>query len=168
MTRVDPDPLEVRATKLVPAVRILATSSFTQLARRFPFIAEYKPHDWDFFVMAGGVSVALNALLRRVQHERFKSIYALIAPDLRQWNPQSENAIADCQRFVKHTLDGAPLQPTSEQPLRHLAVESLGMWVLWNLMQREPTDEEAQAARSVGGLLAQSFDSWWDDFFTPG
>jgi hypothetical protein len=162
-----PDPLEVPAKRLVWAARSLATSSFTQVASRFPFVAEYKPHDWDFFVAAGGVSVALNALLKRVQPDRFKSVYAVIVPDLHQWDPQSEYAIVDCQRFVRRTLNEVTSQPTSAELPRYLAVDSLGIWVLWNLMRREPTDKEAQAARSVGGLLAQSFDSWWDDSFTP-
>jgi hypothetical protein len=151
------DPLYEQAKRLVSAANILAISTFTPAAEQYDFLKECDPQDWDFFATAAIIQVALNNLARSVSAERFKSLYAIIASEVHNWNSQGEEAILDCRSFIKRMLDAEPAGSESVAP-----IDALGMWVILNLLRREPTYAEAQASRAIGGALAAPLHDWWD------
>jgi len=151
------DPLYEQAKRLISAAHIAAISTFTPAAEQFDFLKECDPRDWDFFATAAVIQVALNSLACSVSAERFKSLYTVIASEVHNWNSQGEDAILDCQSFIKHMLDAEPADADRFAP-----IDALGMWVIWNLLRREPTYAEAQASRAIGGTLATPLHDWWD------
>ena len=151
------DPLEDQARRLVSAANILAVSTFVPFIDKYAFLKQCDPNDWDFFATAAAIHVAIASLIRSVSPERFKLLYLTITPEIHNWNRQGEDAILDCQRFIKRTLD---TQPTGAESV--LPTDALGMWIIWNLLRRAPTYEEAQASHSIGRALATSLHDWWD------
>ena len=139
------------------AANILAVSTFVPLIDKYPFLKQCAPKDWDFFATAAAIHVAIASLIRSVSSERFKLLYLAVVPEIHNWNQQSEDAILDCQRFIKRTLDAQPAGAGSVLPS-----DALGMWIIWNLLLRAPTYEEAQASRSIGRALAAPLRDWWD------
>jgi len=154
------DPLEPQAQRLVPACLVLSTSSFVPLLDNHPFLNECKVDQWDFFATAAAVFIGINNLKRHVSRRRFKSLYSVMLGGISQWNPQGEEATLDCQKFVARIIDSkAPEQVSGDNSD---ATDAVGMWVLWNVLQRKPSYEEAPAAREIGLILASSLQDWWD------
>jgi hypothetical protein len=60
----------------------------------------------------------------------------------------------DCQNFVTRN---EPIMRNEPE----LITSVLGLWVLRNVLRREPTDEEIQAAPGIGQVLAEPFLDWW-------
>jgi len=144
------DRLHDDAAKLVPAANIAAVSSFAPLLDQHPLLRGAKAEAWDFFATAGAIFVALNNLKAAVSPERFKDLYSVLLPKMRQWHERGEDAVLDCQKFVARTV--------SPDVSPH---DALGFWVLWNVMQREPSAEEARATRDIGNTLSAPFQEWW-------
>lgn len=40
--------------------------------------------------------------------------------------------------------------------------EAAGLWVLFNLLGREPSAEEAEGAKAIGYMLSLPLHDWWD------
>lgn len=153
------DPLRGQAERLVSAANIAATASFVPLLHSYPLLRNATVKDWDFFATAAATCVGIVRLVHFVPPDRFKSLYALILPELRRWSPQGEDAVLDCQKFIKRVMDSSQ----STVPDNHLiAADPLGTWVLWNLFQKEPSHTESHVARAVGQLLAAQFHDWWE------
>ena len=78
------DSLHEQAVKLVPAVNIMAVSSFVPLLDQHPLLRQAKVEAWDFFATAGAIFVAINNLKGAVSGERFLNIYAVVLSHLLQ------------------------------------------------------------------------------------
>jgi hypothetical protein len=147
------DPLEEKADNLVPFCRIMATQMFIPVIEQFKFVGHSKPEDWDFFATVASVHVALNGLTAKVGAERFKSLYPIIAEHVRKLDKQGEAALEDCQKFVMRSYDKNNADHN---------IATLGLWVLWNVLRRQPTREEMNAAPGIGHVLAEPFLGWWE------
>ncbi len=153
------DPLRAQAKRLVPAASIAAISSFMPLLDRYPLLRNANVKDWDFFATAAATCVGIVRLIHTVHPDRFKSLYAAILPELHRWSPQGEDAVLDCQKFIKLGADANRSDGADKQ---FLTTDSLGMWVLWNLIQRQPSsDGGAQVAHAIGRCLVAHFHDWW-------
>lgn len=145
--------LAKQAKDLAKVANIISISSFTTLAAEYPFLEQCDLDDWDFFMTAGAIFIALNNLQIQVSGDQFIALYP--SAELQEWHAKGEDAISDCQKFVHKLTEDSPgtVDPT----------DALGMWVLWNLLRREPTFEEAQAARGVGTILVSGVEGWWEE-----
>jgi hypothetical protein len=148
------DPLDSQAESLVSACGILATTTFVPVIDQFTFLKTCKPEDWDFFAAVVAVNVALNTLATEVAAERFKRLDSIVAAQLNKWDRQGLAAVRDCQQFVNRAV-------TKGNNEMQQAVQALGLWVLWNLLQRQPTDNELHAAPAIGMMLARPLQDWW-------
>jgi hypothetical protein len=151
------DPLEDQARRLVDATNILAISTFVPAIDQYPFLKQCNPKDWDFFATVASIQVGIANLIHCVPEERFKLLYPIIAAALHKWNPQGEDAVQDCQAFIRQSLDPKSIATGDIQP-----IDALGMWVIWNLLRRAPSRDEAQASRAIGRALAAPIEDWWN------
>jgi hypothetical protein len=146
------DPLEKKADDLVAFCRIMATQMFIPVIERFKFLEHTKPEEWDFFATIASAHVALNELRSNVSPERFKHLYSIVAEHVCKLDKQGEAALADCQKFVMRSYN-------KDNADHNIA--TLGLWVLWNVLRRQPTREEMNAAPGIGRVLAEPFLGWW-------
>ena len=153
------DPVDEKVELLVPAAKGWAIVSFQSVDKEFhlavdssnPFSA------WDFFVTVGGVTVAVFSLFQRFPEEKAVRLFNQICKELDEWDVNGSRALEDCRAFIARSLQGSPGQHSDVTPK-----DALGMWVLWNIYGRCPSDEEAKPARAIGGMLEHAFSSWWD------
>ena len=150
------DQFHDQAVALVPAAGVAAVSSFVPLLDQYSFLRGARAEVWDFFATAAAIFIALNNLKAVVAPERFLALYSELLPKVQQWDERGEDAVLDCQKFVARTVspDVSPL-------------DALGFWVLWNVLQREPSAEEARATRTVGSALSAPFQDWWESAYEP-
>ncbi len=156
------DSLQPQAERLVSAAKVVATTSFVPLLNDFPCLRKCNVENWDFFATAAATCVGINNLLEKISADQFRSLYnAAILPELQRWSPQGQDAVLDCQTFIKRIEDANQLDG-EENNTTLLATDALGMWVFWNLFQRQPADEESNAARAIGQIIASQFQDWWN------
>lgn len=152
-----------KAKILLTAARIFAVSSFTTVLDRFPDLEKIDIRRWDFIMTIGGLFVAVSQLNHEPIPEPEKNrILYKIAKEAVAWHPQATEAFKDCQKFVDRTYDGLVThQPYKDQP-EFLFSDSLGCWIVWNLLEEAPqTSKDSVLARVLGGMLVSSFISWW-------
>jgi hypothetical protein len=131
----------------------MATQMFIPVIEQFKFLERCKPEEWDFFATIASVHVTLNRLNGEVAAERFKVLYPIVAEHVRKLDNQGEAALVDCQKFVMRSYD-------KDNADHNIA--TLGLWVLWNVLRRQPTREEMNAAPGIGRILAEPFLGWWE------
>ena len=146
------DPLEKKADDLGVFRRIIATQMFIPVIEQFKFLERTKPEEWDFVATIASVHVALNRLNAEVSADRFKRLYPIVLAQVQKLDRLGEAALVDCQKFVMRSHD-------KDNPDHSIA--TLGLWVLWNVLRRQPTREEMNAAPGIGRVLAEPFFGWW-------
>jgi hypothetical protein len=87
-----------------------------------------------------------------VPAERFKNLYSITAAHVRELDHRGEAALVDCQKFVMRSHDKNNADHN---------IAALGLWVVWNMLRRQPTREEMNAAPGIGQVLAEPFYGWW-------
>jgi hypothetical protein len=163
------DPLEAKAGDLVNISHVMAIGWFTKVIDRYKFLERCSLQDWDFFATIASVHVALNKLIHEVSTDRFERLVPIIVAQVQKLDGQGEGALVDCQKFVMRCLSLEKIEPEDcQKGMRSLGKielekvkSALGLWVLWNVLRREPTDEEMQAAPFIGHVLAEPFFGWW-------
>jgi hypothetical protein len=158
------DPLEAKARNLVTFSRIMAVQSFIPVIDRYKFLEQHSV-EWDFFAAMASVNLALNRLRNEVSTDRWEHLFPIIAAQLQKLDEQGQwdGALANCQEFVMRVL-----KKNEPEDCQKLSVEpeeiksALGLWVLWNVLRREPIDEELQAAPLIGHVLSEPFLDWWN------
>jgi hypothetical protein len=152
-----------QARKLLPAAQVLAASSYTTAATKFPTIWEIDKKHWDFVLAIGGVFVGISQLNHETISEPTRdSILDILVEAVRAWETDGPKAIEDCRQFVDRTYDGVESLPEYRRDPQFLFSDSLGGWVVWNLFGHAPsTHEENQFVRVLGGMLVNSFMYWW-------
>ena len=158
---LDEDPLEGRLTALLPAARAFAITSLNPVDAEFQIAQRTNDElpSWDFFVTVGGVAVAVSRLFDRVSARRFAQLLPRIREDLDAWDEQGSTALEDCRAFIARSLVGNPVHG---QPGHVEMTDALGMWILWNLYGRCPSNAESAPARTIGKMLQATFAGWWE------
>lgn len=154
------DRLEEQAAKLVPAASLHAVGMYEPLLERSPLTGEIAPDDWDFFATVAGVFIAATRLNNlRVTEEREARLLEIVARDLGDWNPNGLQAFEDCKSLFEKEYDR--LSAAGHDP-QFTAADALGIWLVWNLLGRQPqTDDEVMLVRSAGALITHAFFNWW-------
>lgn len=140
---------------LVPAANTLAVSSYSTLLDHYPQLdmlaAADNLGDWDFFMTVAGVGTAFMMIADRVPLDDQRSVSEAVAQELRSWNSQGYAALTDFIGFMKRSVDGGIDLP-----------DAIGTWVIWNLKQGCPSQQELGLARPMGIFLVKAFAQWWD------
>jgi hypothetical protein len=113
--------------------------------------------DWDFFVTVGAVCLAMIKLAKTVDRNSFEVLAGVITPQLRDWNVLGERALLDCQEFLVRTA--STNQPNYGESFTDHDI--VGTWVLWNLLNNQPSYEEGRVGGIIGQLLSEDLRDWW-------
>lgn len=155
--------LTQNAEGLVPAAQLAAVSACIPLLDRYPFVASADPQWLDFLLSVGGVFVALSELNHEAGSEAAKDeARSTIERALVAWNARGVTSIEDCTQFVDRTYDTLARTAQHQSDPKWLFADSLGLWVVWNLLERAPeSTAETNAARAIGTILICDFKTWW-------
>jgi len=84
----------------------------------------------------------------------------VVARSLADWSPQNGiRGFEDCKAMFERNFDA--LTRSQHEP-RFVASDALGMWIVWNLLERAPAaEEERKLVRVVGAAVVHHFFSWW-------
>ncbi len=149
-----PSQLE-QARLLMPAVQRLAASAAVPLTQQYPELAnllEDVPESrWDFFFITASIGVTFLLAPVQVAEEAQSQVCDIVAAALEAWHPQGHEALEDFLEFVR-----GKLQQEVEMPA------AVGAWLLWNLKQAKPSQEELSLAWPLGLFFLHSFKDWWE------
>lgn len=144
-----------QARLLVPAVQKLAVAALGPLTQQYPELAvlmEKVPENrWNFFFVTTGIGVTFLLAPVQVAAADQSQVCHTVAAALEAWHPQGYEALEDFLKFVK-----TKLQQEVEMPA------AIGAWLLWNLKQSQPSQEELSLAWPLGLFFLNSFKDWWE------
>ena len=85
------------------------------------------------------------------------SIESIVRAQLHAWNPSGVAALKDLHGLIVRIASGEP-DPSKSRALTPL---SGGTWLLWNLTDKQPIQDEAQIAGMPGYLFVSNFEPYW-------
>jgi hypothetical protein len=137
---------------------------FTPMLNQFPLLRHVKPEQWDVVITIAGVFIAATRLRSlKIDDAREEELMDIVASGLIQRNPNyGVRGFEDCKAMFERTFDG--LSKAGHEP-QFIASDALGIWVVWNLLERSPGDdeEERKLVRTIGTAIVHAFFSWWTD-----
>jgi hypothetical protein len=151
------------AERLPSAAKILAIGSYTEFLNEYPIIGQINPEHWDFVLTVAGIFVAVSQLNHENISKKDKdSLLDIVTNAAIEIYPDSIDACDDCRLFVDRTYDGLNKKNEYEDNPQFLFSDSLGGWIVWNLLGHAPANEdERKLIRVLGAFLVHSFISWW-------
>jgi hypothetical protein len=159
------DPLMERADTLVQVANVNAIGAFTPLLDSFPILREVDTRHWDFILTIAGVFMAATRLRNlRLGERREQTLMRKVAERLNQWDTANGiRSFEHCKSFFERTLDGVAQAAVNDQ--KHFAAsDTIGAWIVWDVLDRPPESEEERGlVRAVGVLVTHAFFDWWDE-----
>ncbi len=147
-----------KARNLIAMANTIAISSLTSFLDKFPDLepifkarGAHGPADWDFFMTVAGVGAALLVVGANPGEEDSHQFGQGLQQHLAKWDPNAPAAFDDLTKFTERNVSAGVDRLTT-----------IGLWVLWNVKQATPTDDEMAMAPAVGRFLAASFQGWRD------
>lgn len=154
------DSKDDRAGALVQFAKINATTLFVPLLEQYPALRSVDTEQWDFIMTVAGVFMGLS----RLNHAGFseserRRISNVVSDQLDSWNSDSIRGFEDCGAFFDREFDR--LTTAGQEPL-FIGADALGLWIIWNVLGRQPKSrEEIQLARTVGTMVIAAFFDYW-------
>ena len=143
-----------QARLLMPAVQKLAASAYDPLTQQYPELAvlmENVPESrWTFFFITASIGVTFILAPVKVAEESQSQVCDTVAAALEAWHPQGYEALEDFLQFVRERVHQDLEMPAA-----------IGAWLLWNLKQAQPSQEELSLAWPLGLFFLHSFKDWW-------
>lgn len=154
---------EKSARGLVGASHVFAISSYTTYLDKYPILAQVNPEHYDVILTIGSVFVAISRLNHEgISEDEKDKALETITNSFKEIYPSAVDAFEDCRNFVDRTYDGLSLKTEYMKNPEYLFSDSLGGWVVWNLFEHAPeNEEERELVRVLGVMLVSSFISWW-------
>ena len=157
--------LKKRAEMLLPSTKIAGISVYTSLLKKFPAFESISVKDWDFFFPIASVFIATVGMEKTKISSKHKSELSKIYGDsLNKWSSDWNKAFKDCSEFFWRTAEGlqSSNDPVYSQSPQYRISDSIGSWLVWNLLGHPPeTDDERKLVRVVGNLVSEEFINWW-------
>lgn len=135
-------------------INAVAISSFTPFLENFPqferiikdrgFLDVTK--DWDFFMTVAGIGVAVRICNNQLSPEFFDTLQRYF-PKI---DPNASAAFEDLLKFAERNSE--KMDP----------IEACGTWVVFNVKQETPTNDEMSIGPVIGKFLASNLDGWWN------
>jgi len=135
---------------IVDTVNLISISSMVSFLDKYPILKEIlkesknPSNDWDFYMTAAGSGIVLiSSETYKGEHDEIKNRASEIDKDI-------PRAIDDFISFMNKGNVSDDLIPAN-----------IGLWVLWNLKQAEPSNEEVkELAPVIGNFLLQIIFDW--------
>lgn len=144
-----------QAHLLMPAIQKLADAAYGPLLQQYPpladLMAEVPTGRWQFFFITTGIGVSLLLAPVHVALEDQDQVCHTVDAALAAWHPQAHEALEDFLKFIQDRM-----QQEVELPA------AIGSWLVWNLKQAQPSEEELTLAWPLGLFFLHSFKDWWD------
>lgn len=156
-------PLVERAHSLVGVADVNAVSSFVQTLDHFPCLRSVDPKRWDKVLTVAGIFVAVSRLNQEpdTAPER-SSLLDIVTKETVRWDSRAVEAVDNCRNFVDRTYDALSQDPDYAADPKFLFSDALGGWIVWNLLDHAPSnEEERRMARVLGSTVVHEFYSWW-------
>jgi len=165
------DPLLERARTLVQAATVSAVALHLTLLDRLPVIDQADAGDgvrrkaehehWVFILTVAGVFIAASRLNNLRKDDTCEQrVMALVAEELRRWNPDGIRAFEECKNVFERELDRLT---AAGHEAKCTTSDALGLWIVANVLGRAPqTDEECVLVRTVGVMVTHTFFDWWE------
>ena len=149
--------------RLLPsAAQMYAISSLVSFLDEFPSLREVETKQWDATLTTAGIFVAVSRLNQETMSEQAHDrLLDTVTQEAVRLDPQAIDAVEDCRAFVDRTYDGLASDP-SYADRKFLFSDSLGGWIVWNLVGHAPaTEDERRMVRTLGANVVHAFHSWW-------
>jgi hypothetical protein len=139
----------------------LVVDLYTDLLKDYPIIEEIKPDHWDFVLTIAGSFVAVSLLdYEKTSEYVNNAIFDVVNKAGIKIYPDFVEVLEDCRSFVNNTYDS--LATSQQYDSKFLFLDSLGIWIVWNLFGHEPSNNyESNLIRILGGFIVHSFVSYW-------
>lgn len=141
------------AANLVGIARATVPSYHLDLAQRFPVLSPVYEGDWMFFTTVAAVWSASATINIYIPDNQQSEVRAYISRDLAEWHPGAVRAIHDLTVFIANGAEDEP-QPS-------YLPAAVGLWIVWNLFGREPSDSECWAGSAIGNRIVDQFTPYW-------
>jgi hypothetical protein len=144
------DPLHGKAERLVSLASVNAVTMFLPMLDHHPLLKRVDPEQWDFLLTIAGVFMAATRLENlQLKDDRQRELMEVVAHGLTDWSPENGiHSFEDCKAMFERTFDA--LTRIQQEP-RFIASDSIGSWIVWNLLGRPP---ELKKSGSWSVLLA--------------
>jgi hypothetical protein len=136
---------------------------FVPMLDHHPLLKKVNLEQWDFVLTIAGVFTAATRLQKlKLRDDRKQELMDVVAYDLAHWSPKNGiRGFEDCKTMFERNFDA--LTSIQHEP-RFIASDAIGMWIVWNLLQRPPeAEEERKLVRAVGVSVVHAFFSWWSE-----
>lgn len=155
-----PDPLTDNAANIVSAAHLGAVGMFNPLLDRFTLLGTVHVQQWDFIVTVAGVFIATTRLRNlKVNSKREAALMEIVVASLQDWNPDAVRVFEDCKALFELEFDRLTARG---HDTRFVASDALGIWVIWNILGKQPQNqEEIELVRAVGALTTHNLFDWW-------
>jgi hypothetical protein len=151
------DPLRGQAERLVSSASVSAVTMFLPMLDQHPLLKRVNPEQWDFLLTIAGVFMAATRLQNlHLRDDRQRELMEAVAHGLTDWNPENGiRGFEDRKAMFERTFDA--LTGIQHEP-RFIASDSIGSWIVWNLLGRPPeAEEERKLVRAVGVSVVHAF-----------
>ncbi|MCX6784160.1 MAG: hypothetical protein NT141_03825 [candidate division WWE3 bacterium] len=137
---------------IVDAIHVSSITLLVPLIDKYPILKDIlnkskskRPaDDWDFFMTAAGSGLVLTS------DETYKGEHEKVLGRASEINKDIPRAIDD---FISFT--------NKNKGKEEMVATTIGLWVLWNLKQEEPTyDETKELAPIIGNFLLKLIADW--------
>lgn len=157
--------LRKRAEILVPSAKIAGISVYTSLLERFPSFNSISTKDWDFFFPIASIYVATIGMEKiEISNELKSELSVIYGKALDDWSSDWNRVFKDCGEFFWRTVEGlqSSNDPDYIQSPKYRISDSIGSWLVWNLLGRSPeSEDERKLVRTIGILVTEEFVNWW-------
>jgi hypothetical protein len=157
------DPLRGKAERLVSSASVNAVTMFLPMLDQHPLLKKVDPEQWDFLLTIAGVFMAATRLQNlQLRDDRQRELMEVVAHCLTAWSPENGiRGFEDCRAMFERTFDALT---STQHESRFIASDSIGSWIVWNLLGRSPeAEEERKLVRAIGVSVVHNFFSWWSD-----
>ena len=149
--------------RLLPsAAQIYAVSSFVSFHDEFPSLRKADTKLWNATLTTAAIFVAMSRLNQETMSEQaHESLLDIVTQEAVRLDPQAINALQDCRAFVDRTFDALASDPNYADR-KFLFSDSLGGWIVWNLLGHAPViEDERRLVRALGAHVVHAFYPWW-------
>jgi hypothetical protein len=151
------DPLRGKAELLVSSAGVNAVTMFVPMVDQHPLLKKVNLEQWDFVLTIAGVFMGATRLQNlQLRDDRQRELMEVVSHSLTDWSPKNGiRGFEDCKKMFERNFDA--LTSIQHEP-RFIASDAIGMWIVWNLLQRPPeAEEERRLVRAIGVSVVHNF-----------
>ncbi len=150
--------IEDNARKLVSFASSVASGARQELYQAFPQLrTAARFEQWDFFATTLLVWTAFSRIGLDVEESMRATVESVVLQDVKDWNRNGAAALEDLTQFVVKMSQGE----TDVDRKQTLTPLLGGMWVVWNLTEKQPGEGEADLVAAIGELFVAKFGAYW-------